>query len=72
MTQLGVQFGQDCACGGRTGHPHNARSVRHEASKRHQRWISQNQTTTQTTPKTDATTSASSSPPTSSMGGKAC
>ena len=70
MTQLGVQFGQDCACGGRTSHPHNARTKKHEASKRHIRFI-QSQTTTMT-PKTDGTTSASSSPSTSSTGGRAC
>ena len=71
MTQLGVQFGQDCACGGRTSHPHNARTKKHEASKRHIRFI-QSQTTTTMTPKTDGTTSASSSPSTSSTGGRAC
>lgn len=64
MTQLSIQFGQDCPCGGRTGHPHNARTTKHEATKRHQRWVNQGQsttrTTTQTTPKTDGSSTSAS------------
>ena len=72
MTQLSIQFGQDCPCGGRTGHPYNARSIKHEATKKHQRWVNQGQTTTpmkQTTPMHDVP-STSASPSTSWKAGE--
>ena len=63
MTQLSQQFSQPCPCGGRTAHPHSARSLKHEASKMHQRWLNQGQTTSQTnqtTPTRDVPSTCSS------------
>ena len=64
MTQLSIQFTQPCPCGGRTSHPHNARTAAHESSKRHQRWVSQGQQTNQMnqTTQTHAVPSTSASP----------
>ena len=49
MPQQSLRFSQSCPCGGRTGYANTARNTIHEASKKHQRWLSQGQTTSPTT-----------------------